>query len=154
MGGRSVGSAPPKRTQTDGPAHRFRSPRWRWPYRCEGIFSGSKQTDHTFILVHVDRKRGKILLPYSSGLMQSDRLVHTNAYVCVPLMHAKCIHELCTLLRHIPHIVTYMMLYLCFILICGDLPMIPFICVITLQNRKTQFCVFFTFTDLYRVKLS
>ena len=32
--------------------------------------------------------------------------------------------------------------------------MIPFIWVITLQNRKTLVCVFFTFRDLYEVKLT
>lgn len=42
----------------------------------------------------------------------------------------------------------------CFTLIYGDLPMIPVIWFITLQNRKTLFCVFFTFKDLYGVKLT
>jgi hypothetical protein len=31
--------------------------------------------------------------------------------------------------------------------------MIPFILVITLQDRKTLFCVFFSFRDLYGLKL-
>ena len=47
-----------------------------------------------------------------------------------------------------------MMIIPCFTLIYEDLPMIPFIWFITLQNRKILFCVFFTFTDLYGVKLS
>jgi hypothetical protein len=59
------------------------------------------------------------------------------------LMHVKCIHELFTLLKHIPtYFATHMMLFSCFILIYGDLSMIHFIWVITLQERKTMFCVF------------
>jgi hypothetical protein len=34
-----------------------------------------------------------------------------------------------------------------FILIFGDLPMIPFICVITLQGRKTLFCIYFFYFE-------
>ena len=37
-------------------------------------------------------------------------------------------------------------------MIFGDLPMIPFILVITLQNRKSLFCVFLSFRDLNEVK--
>ena len=44
------------------------------------------------------------------------------------------------------------MFYPCFTLIFGDFPMIPFIWVITLQNRKTLFCVFLTFRDLRELK--
>jgi hypothetical protein len=47
---------------------------------------------------------------------------------------------------------SYIMLYPCFILIFGDLPMIPFILVITLQGRKTLFSMFLMFQDLYGVK--
>jgi hypothetical protein len=46
------------------------------------------------------------------------------------------------------------MLYPCFTLIYGDLPMIPFILFITLQDRKTLFCVFLPFRDLNEVKWS
>jgi hypothetical protein len=40
---------------------------------------------------------------------------------------------------------THMMLYPCFILIFEDLPMIPFILVINLQDKKILFCVFLDF---------
>jgi len=39
-------------------------------------------------------------------------------------------------------------------MIFGDLPMIPFILVLTLQNRNTLFCVFLSFRGLNEVKLS
>ena len=36
----------------------------------------------------------------------------------------------------------------------GDFPKDPLILVITLQDRKTLFCVFFRFRDLYGLKLT
>ena len=44
------------------------------------------------------------------------------------------------------------MLYSHFAFICGDLPMIPFIWFITLQNRNILFCVFLSFRDLTELK--
>jgi hypothetical protein len=39
-------------------------------------------------------------------------------------------------------------------MICGDLPVIPFIWVITLQDMKMLFCVFFSFRDLTELRRS
>ena len=47
---------------------------------------------------------------------------------------------------------SYLLLFPCFTLILGIFHMIPFIWVITLQNRKTLFCVFLTFRDLRELK--
>jgi hypothetical protein len=49
---------------------------------------------------------------------------------------------------------TYIMIISCFTLIYEDLPMILFIWFITPQNRKSLFRLFFTFRDLYGVKLT
>ena len=49
---------------------------------------------------------------------------------------------------------SYIMLYPCFTLIFGDLPMIPFILVITLQGQKSLFFMFFMFQDPNGVKKS
>jgi hypothetical protein len=59
-------------------------------------------------------------------------------------MHVKWIHELCTLLTQIS---TY--LHPCFVLVYEDLPIIPFIWAITLQNRKTCF-VYFSLSGTYK----
>jgi hypothetical protein len=53
-----------------------------------------------------------------------------------------------------PHICNIYDDNIIFILIYGDLPMIHFIWFITLQNRKTPFCVYFTFREIYGVKLT
>ena len=47
---------------------------------------------------------------------------------------------------------SYLLLYPCFTLILGIFQMIPFIWVITLQDRKTLFCVFLTFKNLRELK--
>jgi hypothetical protein len=47
-----------------------------------------------------------------------------------------------------------MMILPYFILIYGDSPMIPFILVITLHDKKTCFYVFLTFRNLNKIKLN
>jgi hypothetical protein len=61
------------------------------------------------------------------------------------LMHAKFMHELCSLLTHIPIYLDVMRCYNHVALIYGDFPSILPILVITLQNRKYLFCVFLRF---------
>jgi hypothetical protein len=39
-------------------------------------------------------------------------------------------------------------------MIYGDFPSFPLILVITLQNKKTMFCIFFSFRDLPGLKLT
>jgi hypothetical protein len=67
------------------------------------------------------------------------------------LMHVKCIHELCSLLPHIPTYLHILYCYIHFLYFLGGFDD-PQILVITRQNRDSLFCVFSTFTDLYGVK--
>jgi hypothetical protein len=68
-----------------------------------------------------------------------------------PMMHAKYMHKLCSLLMHIP---TYYNIIIIFYNdLCGFLSIL-LILIITLQNRKTLFYVFLRFRDLPRLKLT
>jgi hypothetical protein len=69
----------------------------------------------------------------------------------IPVMHLKCIHELCSLLLHIIHICISYKVISMFYIIFWDYSMILSIFVITLQNRNLLFCVFLSFRGLYGV---
>ena len=110
---------------------------------------------------HTRRKR--TMRPFRPKMLTAGRRKRTLAVIFSirfvsgrwHLMHVKCIHELCSLLPHIPlylhHIYCYIHVFRCFL---GIFQMIPLILVITMQDKKTMFCVFFSFRDLYGLKLT
>jgi hypothetical protein len=105
---------------------------------------------------------GAILDIYSHTILYKKCWIHPifilNVVVhfpCLLLMHAKYMHELCSLLMHIP---IYYDVIICYnydlqwfmgIFLC-----IPLILVITLQNRKPLFCVFWRLRNLPELKLT
>jgi hypothetical protein len=66
-------------------------------------------------------------------------------------MHAKFMHELGSLVMHIP---TYLDVIIMFCIDLWGFFIDPLILVITLQNRIYLFCVFCRFRDLPELKLS
>jgi hypothetical protein len=66
-------------------------------------------------------------------------------------MHAKYMHELCSLLMHIP---TYYNVISCYNNVLWTFSIDPPFLVITQQNRKTLLCVFLSFRNLPELKLT